>query len=244
MKRMFEELDYRVTPIGAISLRRRTQPSTGEDIFEIKLGEEFLMSSAFTASEIALATLALEALSGNTLDIVVGGLGLGYTAKAVLDSKRVANLLVVDALEAVIDWHASGLLPLGSAIANDPRCRLLQADFFSLAASENGFDPAEPGRKVDAVLVDIDHSPSAHLTGTNAKFYTESGLGSLSRHLKPGGVFALWSNEPPDGPFTELLNAVFEDATAEPVIFKNPLQQNRDVTQTVYLTTAARAPMD
>jgi hypothetical protein len=53
----FEELDYRLTPIGGLILRRRRDLSLGVDIFEIKLGDEFLMSSLFTASEIALARL-------------------------------------------------------------------------------------------------------------------------------------------------------------------------------------------
>ena len=109
----FEELDYRPTPIGALSLRRRRELKLGVDVFEIKLGDEFLMSSLFTASEIALARLGLAELSEHGLDVVVGGLGLGYTAKAVLEHQKVASLLVVEALEAVIEWHAEGLVPLG-----------------------------------------------------------------------------------------------------------------------------------
>jgi hypothetical protein len=70
----FEELDYRSTPIGALSLRRRRELSLGVDVFEIKLGDEYLMSSLFTASEIALARLGLAELSGADLDVVVGGL--------------------------------------------------------------------------------------------------------------------------------------------------------------------------
>ena len=109
----FEELDYRPTPIGALSLRRRRELKLGVDVFEIKLGDEFLMSSLFTASEIALARLGLAGLSEPGLDVVVGGLGLGYTAKAVLEHRKVASLIVVEALQAVIDWHTQGLVPLG-----------------------------------------------------------------------------------------------------------------------------------
>jgi spermidine synthase len=105
----FQELDYRTTPIGALSLRKRRELKLGVDVFEIKLGDEFLMSSLFTASEIALARLGLAELSGDGLDVVVGGLGLGYTAKAVLEHQKVGALLVVEALEAVIDWHREGL---------------------------------------------------------------------------------------------------------------------------------------
>ena len=109
----FEELDYRPTPIGALSLRRRRELSLGLDVFEIKLGDEYLMSSLFTVSEIALARLGLGELSGGDLDVVVGGLGLGYTAQAVLEHEAVRSLVIVEALDAVIDWHEKAYCRLG-----------------------------------------------------------------------------------------------------------------------------------
>src|SRR5690606_16834478 len=133
MSLLFKELDSRSTPIGVLSLRRRRELALGVDVFEIKLGEDYLMSSLFTASEIALARLGLAALPGARLDVVVGGLGLGYTAQAVLDDQRVASLIVVEMLEAVIDWHRTGLLPLGPGLTSDPRCRFEQGDFFACA---------------------------------------------------------------------------------------------------------------
>ncbi len=238
MSLLFEELDYRPTPIGALSLRRRRELALGVDVFEIKLGDEFLMSSLFTASEIALARLGLAAARGEGLDIVVGGLGLGYTAQAVLESERVGSLIVVEMLEAVIDWHRTGLLPLGAELAGDKRCRLVLNDFFAMAGSETGFDPDARGRRFDAILVDIDHSPDALLDQRSSGFYRTEGLRSLASHLKPGGVFGLWSNDKPDAQFTKRMSSVFADAWAEPVTFHNPLQ-NRPFTQTVYLARAA-----
>ena len=238
MSLSFEELDYRQTPIGALSLRRHRELTLGVDVFEIKLGDEFLMSSLFTASEIALAQLGLAELSGQgsdqALDVMVGGLGLGYTAKAVLEHKTVGSLIVVEALEAVIDWHGRGLVPLGRTLTGDARCRFVHGDFFALAASDAGFDPAAPGRKFDAALVDIDHSPDALLDTRNAAFYGEAGLARLAAHLRPGGVFGLWSNEPADDGFIARLAQVFASARAEAVTFHNPLQ-NKPFTQTVYL---------
>jgi spermidine synthase len=235
---LFEELDYRDTPIGALSLRRRRELSLGVDVFEIKLGDEFLMSSLFTASEIALARLGLAGLTGpesdKALEVVVGGLGLGYTAQAVLEHATVASLIVVEALEPVIDWHVRGLVPLGPALADDARCRFVLGDFFAKAASDAGFDPSAPGRAFDAVLVDIDHSPDALLDAGNAAFYGEAGLARLATHLKPGGVFGLWSNEHADDTFTARLTLVFANVRAEAVTFHNPLQ-DRPFTQTVYL---------
>lgn len=234
MSAYFKELDYRLTPIGELSLRRRREMSLGVDVFEIKLGDEHLMSSLFTASEIGLATLGLAELRGTGLDVVVGGLGLGYTAHAVLESQAVASCVVVEKLEAVIDWHRAGLVPLGPALTQDDRCRFLLGDFFRLATSTEGFDPNCDGRKFDAVLVDIDHSPDFLLDPGNAGFYQPEGLMKLAAHLRPGGIFGLWSNELPDEAFTRRLATVFVEARAEPVTFHNPLQ-NREFTQTVYL---------
>lgn len=234
MSRLFEELDYRPTPIGALVLRRRREARLGVDILEIKLGDEHLMSDLFTASEIALAELGLAACSGEGLDVVVGGLGLGFTAKAALDEPRTGSLIVVEYLEAVIDWHRSGLLPLGVQLTADPRCRLVEGDFFAMAKGEAGFDPETPGRQFDAILLDIDHSPDALLDPRSESFYQPEGLARLAAHLKPGGTFALWSDALTDDAFTERLAGVFTQAWAEPVTFHNPLQ-DRPFTQTVYL---------
>jgi spermidine synthase len=241
MSRLFEELDYRHTPIGMLSLRRRRELRTGEDIYEIKLGDEFLMSSLFTASEIALSRLGLAELTGSGFDVLVGGLGLGYTARAVLEDDRVRSLVVIDLLDAVIDWHREGVLPLGADLTADPRCRLAQGDFFALATSDDGLDPAFPGQRFDAILVDIDHSPKELLDQRSAHFYTPAGLKAVAAYLKPGGVFGLWSNNPPDDGFTKRLSGIFAGARAEPITFHNPLQ-DRPSTQSVYLGRTAAIP--
>jgi spermidine synthase len=234
----FEELDYRPTALGPLILRRRRELKLSVDVFEIKLGDAFLMSSLFTESEVALARLGLAACSPSRLDVVVGGLGLGYTAQAVLEHEIVDSLVVIEMLDAVIDWHHTGLLPLGPALVADERCRLLQADFFAMAGSEAGFDPESPRRRFDAILVDIDHSPGALLDNRSAGFYRPEGLRVLAGHIKPGGIFGLWSNDKPDQIFTDRLSGVFAEAWAEPVTFHNPLQ-DRPFTQTVYLARTA-----
>lgn len=240
MIKYFEELDYRPTPIGALSLRRRRELTLGVDVIEIKLGEEYLMSSLFTESEIALARLGLAELADQSIDVVVGGLGLGYTATAVLEDCRVASLMVCEMLEPVIEWHETGILPLGPKLMADQRCRLVQGDFFALAASDTGFDPQAPGRTFNAILVDIDHSPQELLDDRSVTFYHQDGLRRLAAHLRSGGVFGLWSNAPPDTAFVERLKEVFSEAKSVPVTFKNPLQNN-EFTQTVYLARVAVA---
>ena len=235
MSKRIEELAWRQTPMGEISLRRRRDPMLDLEVYEVKLGDEFLMSSLFTVAEVELARLGLAELAGQGgLDVVVGGLGLGYTACAVLDDPRVRSLTVVDALDEVIAWHRRDLLPFAAALTTDPRCRLAHGDFFALAESASGFDPEAPGRRFDAVLVDIDHSPRHLLHPGHATFYTPDGLRRLAGHLVPGGVFALWSNDPPDAEFTALLGDAFETAAARVVPFDNPFQ-GRVSTNTVYV---------
>lgn len=238
MNQLFEEIDYRETPIGPISLRRRRIISLKIDLFEIILGDEHLMSSLFTASEIALAKLGLAQLTGEGLDIVVGGLGLGYTAGAVLEDSRVASLIVVEMLDAVVDWHAAGYLPLDPPLSDDPRCRIITDDFFACAQSKKGFDPDVPERTFDAILIDIDHTPDWLLDARSGSFYSEDGLLRLAEHLHPGGVMGLWSDEREDEAFTQRLISIFGTARAEPVTFDNPLQ-NKPFTQTVYIAQKA-----
>jgi spermidine synthase len=120
----------------------------------------------------------------------VGGLGLGYTAKAVLEHEAVKSLVIVEALDAV-DWHERSVLPLGPALTADPRSKFVLGDFFALAALTEGFDPGAPARRFDAILVDIDHSPDFLLDPQNAAFYQPAGLRRLAAHLLPGGVFGL-----------------------------------------------------
>ena len=236
MTLLFEELDYQETPLGGISLRRRADPRLeGLVIYEVRLGEEFLMSSLFTDAEIQLARLALAGFEEDELDVVVGGLGLGYTAVAALRETSVRSLRVIEVMEAVIDWHRNHLVPLGKELSSDSRCSLVHADFFALASSQSsGFDTANPDKLMHAVLLDIDHSPSHWLNPENSTFYTTEGLQSLANKLHPGGIFGLWSNDPPDPAFTERLESVFQSSETHVLSFSNPYTGGES-SNTVYL---------
>jgi len=244
----FQELDYRETPLGELILRRRTVLSLDNlEVHEIILGDSFLMSSLFTAVEIALSDFGLAALENNTesdsdWDVVVGGLGLGYTALAALNNPKVRSLAVVETLDAVIDWHRQGLVPLGSQLTSDSRCEFVHGDFFAMAlnmSANASFNPKKSGHKFHAVLLDIDHSPNKLLHEQNADFYTVEGLHCLADKIHPDGVFALWSDDPPDDAFMKSLEEAFVSCESHVVTFDNPIRGGES-SSTVYV--ARRSP--
>jgi len=229
----FEELDWQETPLGEISLRRRRDPLVEVDVYEVKLNDEFLMSSLFTAAETELARLALAELDRAGLRLMVGGLGLGYTAHAALQDPRTAALVVIEAAAPVIDWHRRDLLPDTIGLATDPRCTLVHDDFFALVRQGTA------ATRYDAVLLDIDHTPHHLLNPSHADFYMAEGLRGLAPLLVDDGVFALWSDDPPDAEFEADLGRVFATTVAHVITFPNPLTRGESAS-TVYL---ARHPV-
>ncbi len=155
----YEELDFQKTQIGDLMLRRRRILQLGNvDVFEVKLGEDFLMTSFFHESESQLSYLGLAQTEKKELDVVVGGLGLGYTAVAALEDKRIKSLVIVEYLAPVIRWHEEHIVPLGKTLTDDPRCRIVHDDFFASSKDlHKGFDPENPSKKHDVILLDIDH---------------------------------------------------------------------------------------
>jgi len=239
MDLIFEELDHQSTPLGEISLRRRTEPRLDNVlIYEVKLGDEFLMSSLFTEAEEQLASLGIAKLlqqgMQSELEIVVGGLGLGYTALTALQHSQVKRVRTIDVMEPVIRWHQSGVLPIGDVLASDQRSELIHADFFAVASNDRtGFFDEQP---VDALLLDIDHSPSHWLNESNQGFYTHENLSRVAQKINKDGVFALWSNEMPDQGFIDLLNSVFSNTESHVVKFPNPYSGGESI-NSVYVST-------
>ena len=215
----FEELDWQETRMGELTLRRRADPATGESIYEVKLNDEYLMSSLFTVAEEELARLGLAAAEGVDLDVLVGGLGLGHTAATALHDDRVRRLDVIDALPEVIGWHKRDLLPMSAQLVTDARATLVLDDFFAVVRRP----PQPEDVRYDVILLDVDHSPRHTLDPSHADLYTSSGLESLARHLRDRGVFALWSDDPPDADFMTALSSVFDDSSAHVVAFDNRL---------------------
>jgi len=228
----YEELAYASTPLGEISLRRRYDRLTQQWVHEVRLGDEYLMSSQFNATELALAQLGLAAAQGEELRVLVAGLGLGFTAHEALKDPRTQSLVVVELVGAVIDWHVRELVPDTSGLAADPRCELVEADFFAMMRS--GQCPP-----VDVLLVDIDHSPEVLLSEAHGDFYSASGVGSAAAALSDRGVFALWSDDPPEDRLLDHLRTAFAQARAEVVSFDNPITRGTS-SCTVYVASRPR----
>lgn len=221
----FEIMAYEPTELGILCLRRREllcEPGT--IVTEVTLNHEFLMSSYLTASEKALSEIALQMHSGSHLRVLVGGLGLGYTASAALESDRVSQCEVIEFLPQVINWLEQGLVPLSDKLNAEHRLKVTQSDVYQHLAS-----PPEQTR--DLILIDVDHSPDDNLDSANGQFYTADGLQRAKRHLAEDGLLGVWSYAE-SSPFIDALHEVFSEVRIEPVtIFNNLI----DVEQTDWL---------
>jgi len=212
-----EILAYEETPLGPLCLRRRellSQP--GVVITEVTLNHEFLMSSLYTDSEKALSRIAIEMHGGDQLQVMVAGLGLGYTAFEALQSNQVASVEVVELLPQVIDWMKAGLPPLADQLADDSRLVVTQADAYALLADD-------PAKQYDLILIDVDHSPDDRLgAGDSFTFYSSEGLMAAKKHLRPGGMLGVWSYAE-SSPFADALKTSFNKVQVEPITHQNEL---------------------
>lgn len=223
-----EILAYEETPLGVLCLRRRQLlQEPGTTVTEITLNHEFLMSSHYTDSERALATLALDMHGGDDLRVLIGGFGLGYTALETLRSHGVKDVRVIEFLPQVISWLEQGWIPVSEEIKSDNRVRVVQGDVYDFLSR-----PAK--RTFDLILIDVDHSPTEQLNHAGSRFYTREGLEKAAEHLAPAGVLAVWSYAE-DSPFASALRQVFGDVRVESVSFKNAFLNNEEHTDWLFL---------
>lgn len=213
----FEILAYEETPLGLLCLRRReilSQPGTL--VTEVTLNHEFLMSSYLTASERALTELGLErVLGGEELRVLIGGLGLGYTAASALDSVMVNHVEVVEFLPQVISWLDSGLVPLAERLNADERLEVTHGDIYERLSR-----PGE--QEFELIAIDVDHSPEDVLGEQSQGFYSREGLTRAKSHLTKGGVLGVWSYDE-SSPLLANMKEVFGTVTVEKVTVMNDL---------------------
>jgi len=209
------------SPFGTLHLRRRellSQPGTV--VLELLVDQDLLMSSLSTHSERALAQHAIAMRARGELSVLVGGLGLGYTARAALDSDDVTRVEVIELLPELIAWLASGLIPLGDELGRDPRFSVRQGDVYETLA-------APPAGRYDVILIDVDHAPEEQLRDASASFYTEETLRKAREHLAPDGILGVWSYAESEA-FAELLRRVFREVRVEQLRFTNPVVEEEE----------------
>ena len=211
-----EILAYEETELGPLCLRRRELLSDpGTFVTEVTLNHEFLMSSYNTDSERAISRRSVEIHGGSSLSTLVGGLGLGYTARELVNDPNVATVEVVEFLPQVIQWLRDGLVPLSQALNGASDLKLTPGDVYKRLREE-------PSQQVDVIVIDVDHSPDDQLGDADHGFYTTEGLSRAKNHLKLGGVMAVWSYAESSA-FADAMRTTFETVHVEPIRTINTL---------------------
>ena len=161
--------------VGEVSLRRRGA------VTELIVNGTFVMDTVDVSTEVELATVTLSHHPAPDR-VLVGGLGLGFTAATVLADPRVRQVRVVEIAEPLVEWAQAGLLPTDLA---DPRVHLRAGDVGEVLRGRDRWD---------LVLLDVDNGPGFLVREDNAGLYSEAGVSTAYRALAPRGVLAIWSS--------------------------------------------------
>jgi len=163
------------------------------------------MSTTSTTSELLLAQLPCKGL-GNRADarVLIGGLGLGYSLRRVLELVGPsATVEVAELLPDVVAWNREFLGAVNGALLNDPRVKVIVGDVFDvIRGAKNAC--------YDAILLDVDNGPTSFVQAKNSRLYDRRGFGLIWRTLKPGGKVAFWSACEEPGFVQSLVSAGFE----------------------------------
>ncbi|HEY0219055.1 MAG TPA: spermidine synthase [Afipia sp.] len=168
------------------------------DEFSIMLGQNQLMSSRLYGSEIALATLTHRRIADRkNANILIGGLGMGFTLRAALEVFGPATKIVVaELVPAVIAWARGPMAAMFGNSLSDPRLTIERADVVDVIRAK--------ASAYDAILLDVDNGPEGLTRAANDRLYELGGLKTTFRALRPAGILAVWSSRPDDG-FTQRL---------------------------------------
>lgn len=175
---------------GSLRLMRR-----GAE-FSIMLGNNELMNSRLSGSEEALATLSCEKIRSRPAPrILIGGLGMGFTLRAVLGAAgQKARIVVAELSPAVVSWARGPMAELHGESLGDPRVSIKETDVGQLIHAARA--------TYDAILLDVDNGPEGLTRESNDRLYSLGGLRDARAALSPGGVLAVWSSGP-DRDFTK-----------------------------------------
>ena len=169
---------------GELVLRER-QENGGPTALELRANGVFVMDTLETSSEEALANAALD-LVAEPRDVLVGGLGLGYTMHQVLADQRVERCSVVEIEPALVEWMRDGTVPHGPEMLADERANPVVADIAAAVAEASD-------ASYDLVLLDVDNGPGHLVHDHNADLYRPPFLTEVRRMLRPGGAVAIWA---------------------------------------------------
>ena len=215
------------SPRGEVVLRERRDPECGENapcVLELRVNGVFVMDTLETSSEKGLATAALRQVD-EPREVLVGGLGLGFTVHEVLADQRVERLVVVEIEDALVQWMREGTVPHGPAYLADERVSVVTADI-RVAIGE-----ARPA-SYDLVLLDVDNGPGFLVHDDNAAVYQREFLEQLASCLRHGGALVIWSAAESPTLAAEMRD-VFGDAVAVPYDVN---LQSRDEQYWIYLS--------
>ena len=189
---------------GEVLLRRRIEDHAA-DALELRVNGVFVMDTRETGTEMELAAAALD-LVEDPRDVVVAGLGLGFTTQRVLADKRVERVMVVEIEDALIGWMRDGTIPHGPALLADKRVHIVAADIVMAVA--------EATSTYDLVLLDVDNGPGQLVHGANARLYEPDFLASTKQLLNRGGAVVVWSANPAPE-LRETMEQVFGNCTEQ-----------------------------
>ncbi len=193
---------------GEVVLRRRHDPDAPEapTTLELRVNGVFVMDTLETTSETALARAALAQVA-TPRSVLVGGLGLGFTAHEILAHPRVEHLVVAEIEEALVGWFRDGTVPHGPAFLADGRVSVSVGDVRRVV------EEAAP-RSFDLVLLDVDNGPDFLVLEGNAEIYRSPFLERVRQALRPGGMVVVWSStESP--PLAARMAEVFGSSTTQ-----------------------------
>lgn len=198
------------SPRGEIVLRERHDPDAGPNaptVLELRVNGVFVMDTLETSSEKGLAATALKQVEAPR-DVVVGGLGLGFTVHEVLADLRVERVVVVEIEDALVQWMRDGTVPHGPSYLADERVTVMTADIRTAMAEATA-------AAYDLVLLDVDNGPGFLVHDDNAEVYQGEFLGQTRDCLRPGGALVIWSAE--ESPVLRAeMEQVFGNAVAIP----------------------------
>ena len=176
------------TPHGELQLQRWNETDEkGQPVYEVIFNGVFLMASYNELSEKALATLAIEPLASNrqNLEVLIGGLGIGYSLQAALDHDRVQAVDVVEIEKYIIRWAKGVFSKQNHNACFDSRVRLIHMDL--------GDYISQTDKTYDAIILDVDNGPTWLALANNRRIYEKPALGKFRALLRDGGVFTIWA---------------------------------------------------